>query len=72
MILAALPVVLSTYLNLQQVAEIATNGEYRQLELLASNAAQRFDRLLLARQQLATAIGGTAQLKCERYNRGGI
>jgi hypothetical protein len=58
MILAAIfPVMLSAYLNLQQVAQIATNGEYRQLELLASNAAQHFDRLLLDRQDLATAIG---------------
>jgi hypothetical protein len=63
MILAAIfPVMLSAYLNLQQVAEIATNGEYRQLELLASNAAQHFDRLLLERQDLATAIGQEADL----------
>ncbi|MCY7368112.1 MAG: cache domain-containing protein [Chamaesiphon sp.] len=66
MILAVVvPMTISAYLNLQQVAEIATNGEYRQLELLASNAAQQFDRLLLARQDLVTAIGNRVDV--QRY-----
>jgi hypothetical protein len=63
MIMAVImPMVLLTYVNLQQFAEIATNSEYRQLELLASNAVQRFDRLLLARQDLATAISQRADI----------
>ena len=58
MILAVVvPMTITAYLNLQQVATIATNGEYRQLELLASNAAQQFDRLLIAQQNLAAEIG---------------
>jgi hypothetical protein len=57
MLAVIVPMTISTYFNLQQIAITTTNGEYRQLELLASNAAQRFDRLLLERQQLAATIG---------------
>jgi HAMP domain len=51
-----LPTVISAYFNLRQITAITTSGEYHQLELLATNAAQRFDRLLIERQQLATDI----------------
>ncbi len=57
MLLAVIvPTIISTYFNLRQITAITTNGEYRQLEMLASDAAQRFDRLLLKRRQLATDI----------------
>lgn len=63
MLLAVIiPMTVATYLNLQQVTAITTAGEYRQLELLASNAAQRFDRLLLERQQLAETISHRADV----------
>jgi hypothetical protein len=63
MILAVIiPMTAAAYLNLQQVTAITTNGEYRQLELLASNAAQRFDRLLLKRQHLAEIISHQADV----------
>jgi hypothetical protein len=52
-----LPTSISAYFNLQQITAITTSGEYHQLELLASNSAQRFDQLLIQRQQLATEIG---------------
>jgi hypothetical protein len=62
-ILAAIvPLMMSAYLNVQQITAITTNGEYRRLELLASNAAQRFDRLLLARQSLAAKISSSAEI----------
>jgi hypothetical protein len=57
MLLAVIvPTTISAYFNLQQITTITTNGEYHQLELLASSTAQRFDRLLLKRQQLAVDI----------------
>ena len=62
MLAAIVPMTISAYFNLQQIATITTNGEYRQLELLASNAAGRFERLLLERQQLAAAIGRRADV----------
>jgi hypothetical protein len=51
-----LPMAISTYFNLRQITTISTNSAYRQVELLASQAAQRFDRLLLDRQHLAETI----------------
>ncbi len=61
MLLAVIiPTTISAYFNLQQITTITTDGEYHQLELLASITAQRFDRLLLKRQQLATDIGQQA------------
>lgn len=62
MLAVIVPMTISTYFNLQQIATITINGEYRQLELLASNAAGRFDRLLLERQQLAAVIGRRADV----------
>jgi hypothetical protein len=51
-----LPMAISAYFNLQQITTISTNSAYRQVELLASNTALRFDRLLLERQHLAETI----------------
>lgn len=63
MLLAVIiPTIISAYFNLQQITAITTNGEYRQLEMLAGDAAQRFDRLLLKRQQLAADISHQADL----------
>ncbi len=62
MLAVIVPMTVSAYFNLQQIATTTTNGEYRHLELLASNAAGRFDRLLLERQQLAAAIGRRADV----------
>jgi HAMP domain len=57
MLLAVIvPTTISAYFNLQQITTITTNGEYHQLELLSNITAQRFDRLLLKRQQLAVDI----------------
>jgi hypothetical protein len=64
MLLAVIvPTIISAYLNLKQITAITINGEYRQLEMLAGNAAQRFDRLLVERQQLATAISSRADVR---------
>jgi HAMP domain-containing protein len=64
MMLAVLvPMAISAYLNLQQITTISTDSEYRQLELLASTAAQRFDRLLLERQRLAINIGNRPDIQ---------
>ncbi len=63
MLLAVIvPTTISAYFNLQQVTTITNNGEYHQLELLASSTAQRFDRLLLKRQQLAADISQRADV----------
>jgi HAMP domain len=63
MLLAVIvPTIISAYFNLQQITALTTKGEYRQLEMLAGNAAQRFDRLLVERQQLATAISSRADV----------
>lgn len=63
MILAAIvPLMMSAYLNVQQITAITTNSEYQKLELLASNAAQRFDRLLLAHQNLAATISSRTEI----------
>jgi hypothetical protein len=63
MLLAVIvPTTISAYFNLQQITKITTEGEYHRLELLASNTAERFDRLLLKRQQLATDISKQADV----------
>ncbi len=62
MLAVIVPMTISAYLNLQQITSISTDSQYRQLELLASNAAQRFDRLLLDRQRLATDISQRADV----------
>lgn len=63
MLLAVIvPTTISAYFNLQQITTITTEGEYHRLELLASNTAERFDRLLLKRQQLVADISQQADV----------
>jgi HAMP domain-containing protein len=63
MLAVIVPMVISAYFNLQQITTISTDSEYRQLELLASTAAQRFDRLLLERQRLAIDIANRPNIQ---------
>jgi hypothetical protein len=56
MLAVIVPMTILAYFNLQQITSVTTISEHHQLELLASNAAQRVDRLLIDRQELATAV----------------
>ena len=62
MLAAILPITILACVNLQQITSVMTTGEYHRLELLADNAAARFDRLLIEREQLATTTASSSDV----------
>ena len=62
MLAAIVPITILAYFNLQQITSVMTTGEYHRLELLADNAAARFDRLLIEREQLATTTASSSDV----------
>ena len=62
MLSAIVPITILACFNLQQITSVMTNDEYDRLELLASNAAVRFDRLLLERERLVTTTANRSDV----------
>jgi HAMP domain-containing protein len=62
MLAAIVPITILACFNLQQITSVMTSGEYDRLELLANNAAARFDRLLIDREQLAATTASRSDV----------